>query len=341
MADYTPPTENLPIFDPTVFLTGDEPLTYNTAVKKFLKYPNAQGTENLQAINVNGVATFKNNVVVGSSSSSNNTPTITTYKSLLNLGQGGQGDINVECPISIGGFGSIQMLTSNINMQAGSYIVQVGMSTPNTFGVSNFTAISNYSGVTQPAPTDNSTKIPSTSWVQSAISSSISSVLPTGSIIPYSGVTAPTGFLLCDGSNVSTTTYSALYAVVGTTYGIAPSGTFTIPNLLSKIPMGSTTSGTQGVLYYTGSLNVVGVYGGNQTMNASQVAGHTHTLSFPTSNYIDNVNSTSNTTTGGTSTRLVSGNSSSFPPTTGQQNIPATQADLLPPFCAVTYIIKY
>ena len=48
MADYTPPTENLPIFDPTVFLTGDEPLTYNTASKKFLKYPNAQGTENLQ-----------------------------------------------------------------------------------------------------------------------------------------------------------------------------------------------------------------------------------------------------------------------------------------------------
>ena len=58
MSEYDPPTENLPIFDPVVFSTGDEPLTYNIAVKKFLKYPSAQGTENLQAINVNGISTF-------------------------------------------------------------------------------------------------------------------------------------------------------------------------------------------------------------------------------------------------------------------------------------------
>ena len=58
MAEYEPPTETLPIFDPVVFSTGDEPLTYNIAVKKFLKYPSAQGTENLQAINVNGISTF-------------------------------------------------------------------------------------------------------------------------------------------------------------------------------------------------------------------------------------------------------------------------------------------
>jgi len=58
MATYQPPTENLPIFDPVVFLTGDEALTYNEAVKKFLKYPSAQGKETLQAIDVNGISTF-------------------------------------------------------------------------------------------------------------------------------------------------------------------------------------------------------------------------------------------------------------------------------------------
>lgn len=58
MATYEPPTENLPIFDPVVFTTGDEPLTYNIAIKKFLKYPNAQGEETLQAINVNGESNF-------------------------------------------------------------------------------------------------------------------------------------------------------------------------------------------------------------------------------------------------------------------------------------------
>ena len=58
MADYTPPTEDLPIFDSSVFLVGDEFITQNQADKRYLRYPNAQGTENLQTINVNGVATF-------------------------------------------------------------------------------------------------------------------------------------------------------------------------------------------------------------------------------------------------------------------------------------------
>lgn len=69
MADYTPPTEELPIFDSSVFLSGDEPLTYNQAKKKFLRYPNAQGTENLQAINVNGTATFNSGVVMNEGAS--------------------------------------------------------------------------------------------------------------------------------------------------------------------------------------------------------------------------------------------------------------------------------
>lgn len=71
MSDYSPPSEDLPIFDVNVFLTGDEPLTYNQAKKKFLRYPNAQGTENLQTINVSGIATFNNDII------QNNDTTIT------------------------------------------------------------------------------------------------------------------------------------------------------------------------------------------------------------------------------------------------------------------------
>lgn len=57
MSAYEPPTQNLAIFDPDVFTQNDEPLTITTGSKYFLKYPNAQGTENLQAVNVNGVLT--------------------------------------------------------------------------------------------------------------------------------------------------------------------------------------------------------------------------------------------------------------------------------------------
>jgi hypothetical protein len=45
MANYLPPTEDLPIFDNAVFQDGDDPLTYNTAINEFLRYPTAQGTE--------------------------------------------------------------------------------------------------------------------------------------------------------------------------------------------------------------------------------------------------------------------------------------------------------
>ncbi len=57
MADYTPPTENLPIFDKLLFSTGEEYITQNDADKRYLRYPNAQGTENLQTVNVGGTLT--------------------------------------------------------------------------------------------------------------------------------------------------------------------------------------------------------------------------------------------------------------------------------------------
>jgi hypothetical protein len=40
----------------------------------------------------------------------------------------------------------------------------------------------------------------------------------TGTILPWSDSSIPTGFLECDGSAVSRSTYSGLFAVIGTTY---------------------------------------------------------------------------------------------------------------------------
>ena len=141
MAEYLPPTENVAIFDTLNFNAGDEALTYNKAVKYFLKYPIAQGTETLQAINVNGIASFLNDVNIGSSTTSNNTPTVTTYKSEVNLGSGGMGTINVECPLNVGGFGSINLLNADITMQDDSYINQtLTHTTPNTLYSINLTS---------------------------------------------------------------------------------------------------------------------------------------------------------------------------------------------------------
>jgi hypothetical protein len=54
MASYQPPTENLAIFNPAAFEEDTTPLTLAEASKFFLRFPNAQGTENMQNTNVNG-----------------------------------------------------------------------------------------------------------------------------------------------------------------------------------------------------------------------------------------------------------------------------------------------
>ena len=68
---------------------------------------------------------------------------------------------------------------------------------------------------------------------------------PTGTIIAFAGNTLPDGYLLCDGSKVSRTTYKKLFDVIGTTYGAGNgSTTFNLPNLTDKFIQGSDTAGT-------------------------------------------------------------------------------------------------
>ena len=73
----------------------------------------------------------------------------------------------------------------------------------------------------------------------------VDDVLPTGSYIQFAGSQAPAGFLVCNGGEISRTTYSALFDVIGTTYGSGDgSTTFNLPNLTDRFLQGSSTSGT-------------------------------------------------------------------------------------------------
>ena len=78
-----------------------------------------------------------------------------------------------------------------------------------------------------------------------------------GTIKPWGKATAPAGYLLCDGSAVSRTTYADLFTVIGTTYGTGDnSTTFNVPDLQGKFPQGK--SGTPN-LATTGGANTVTV----------------------------------------------------------------------------------
>jgi len=61
---YPPPTENSPIFNSAFFNPVEEAITSTSGLQYFLGFPNAQGTENLLAVNVGDVATFYDNIIM-------------------------------------------------------------------------------------------------------------------------------------------------------------------------------------------------------------------------------------------------------------------------------------
>ena len=58
----------------------------------------------------------------------------------------------------------------------------------------------------------------------------------------FAGNFAPSGWLFCEGQYVSRTTYPALFALLGTTYGFSSATTFGIPDLRGAVPVGEGTS---------------------------------------------------------------------------------------------------
>lgn len=120
------------------------------------------------------------------------------------------------------------------------------------------------------------------SWVTAAI--------PTGSLFPYAGSSAPTGYLLCDGSSVSSTNYLALHAVISNTYGgsayTGGSGlSFNLPDLRGRFPMGAGTgtglngSGTGAPSGTAQTARIRGQWGGEETnlLTTNEMPSHSHT----------------------------------------------------------------
>jgi microcystin-dependent protein len=96
--------------------------------------------------------------------------------------------------------------------------------------------------------------------------------MPSGSITQFAGSTAPSGWLSCDGTTVSRTTYAALFAVIGTTYGAGDgSTTFALPNMKGRVPVGYDSAQTE--------FDALGEAGGakTHTLTSAEMPSHTHT----------------------------------------------------------------
>lgn len=98
--------------------------------------------------------------------------------------------------------------------------------------------------------------------------------VPTGAVMPFASVTAPTGWLYCDGRAVSRTTYAALFAVTSTSFGAGDgSTTFNLPNYTNKVMRGSATPGSS-----AGGADSV-------TLTTAMTPVHNHTASSASDNH--------------------------------------------------------
>lgn len=96
---------------------------------------------------------------------------------------------------------------------------------------------------------------------------------PIGAIAPYAGDTAPTNWLICDGSAISRDDYAELFLVIGTTYGSGDgSTTFNLPNLKGRVAVGKDTSQTE--------FDVLGETGGEKThtLTIQEIPSHNHAI---------------------------------------------------------------
>lgn len=147
-------------------------------------------------------------------------------------------------------------------------------------------------------------------WINSTIG------VPTGGIMLWATTTAPTGWLIANGSNVSRTTFSALFAIIGTTFGAGDgSTTFTLPDFKQRFPLGKASSGI-----------------GSTIGNTGGKINHTHGIDPPST-----VTSTGTTTVAATPL-LGTASAATHTHTVDIANFSSSGED--PPYLTINYIIK-
>lgn len=120
------------------------------------------------------------------------------------------------------------------------------------------------------------------------------SLIPPGVMVDYAGSTAPNGWLICDGSAVSRTTYADLFDVIGTDYGDGDSSTtFNLPDAGGRVTAGKEATATRLTTAGSGiDGGTLGATGGVQKKTLAKEnlpdfgvtitdSGHSHTVSSP------------------------------------------------------------
>ena len=196
----------------------------------------------------------------------------TSFTATISNGAGGAGTVlNVSAVASgtlyVGQFITGTGVTANTQITAfvsgtlggvGVYTASISQS------VLTGTAMTGAAGATSTTTNivDNSTNLATTAFAKST-------GVPTGSIFMWGTASAPTGYLFCNGTAVSRATYSALFALIATTFGVGDgSTTFNLPNFSGSMPIGVTAGTSSG---FTATISN-GSGGAGTVLNVTAVA---------------------------------------------------------------------
>ena len=161
------------------------------------------------------------------------------------------------------------------------------------------------------------------------------SLNPSGVVLPFAGNSTPTGYLLCDGSAVSRTTYADLFTAIGTTWGVGDgSTTFNVPDLRGAFLRGTGSRGTNNM---ANGNDFAGPALGS--FENDQIQGHYHSGASPRSaNYTTaSIGGGYNAVAGLVNSTV---NNTGSPTTDGTNGTPRTGDETRPFNAGVNYIIK-
>lgn len=172
-------------------------------------------------------------------------------------------------------------------------------------------------------------------------------LVPSGAVVPFAGVNAPSGWLVCAGQAVSRSDYAALFAVLGTVHGAGDgTTTFNLPDLrgravfgvdsMSGAVAGRVTSAVSGI-----NGGALGAAGGSEAMQ-----GHTHTATVTDPGHSHVMQGTSGTTSGAycnqalTTGSLYSTRAATTGITVANSTTGGGNSQNMPPALMLNYIIK-
>jgi hypothetical protein len=292
MSVNQPPNPNVSTFNNLYWISADTALTTAQGDLRYLKWPVAQGTENLQTTNVQGVLTCNDDLVInnqtleidgvlGQIKYADNKVQNTAYT-------GGTSGTYTNTNMTIDANGKISAIS---NGSGGTNLLPLNNTWTGTQVWSNSFIGSLQSLSMQPPGTDNSNYIPTNAWVQSAIGAgggfttvTFELSADTPGVIPYTMPTTATSYnliIVSFGGNGGLNTSSSLTSFMG---GAGGAGQYvkynnntieTSRNYCYRFTkgVGGTSTNTIGVIWYKGTAGAQGdkllqIYNGNNGTDA-------------------------------------------------------------------------